>query len=171
MTHDQTEAFALADRVGVMNGGRFEQIAPPEELYARPATPFVARFLGLRNLLSGEVGSDGRTLETGLGRMLLPEAAPVGPHTLLIRPEIGPENIGGDGDGGRISGNLTGAEFRGSDYHLQVTLPRGDGEELELDFILPTRHRRSREERLPQVGEPIRIGIDKSQLVLIPGDL
>ncbi len=167
VTHDQTEAFALADRVGVMNRGRFEQIAPPEELYARPATPFVARFLGLRNLLSGEVGSDGRTLETGLGRMLLPEAAPVGPHTLLIRPEIGPENIGGAGDGGRVTGNLTGAEFRGSDYHLQITLPRGDGEAVKLDFILPTRHRRSREERLPPMGGEITIGLSQSQLVLI----
>ena len=49
VTHDQEEALAVADRVGVMNAGRLEQIAPPAELYAHPATPFVAEFVGLDN--------------------------------------------------------------------------------------------------------------------------
>ncbi len=51
VTHDQQEAFALADRIGVMNLGRLLETAPPDELYARPATRFVATFLGAANLL------------------------------------------------------------------------------------------------------------------------
>lgn len=55
VTHDQEEALALADRVAVMRAGRLEQVAPPEELYNRPKTPFVAAFLGRANLWRGRV--------------------------------------------------------------------------------------------------------------------
>ncbi|HZB52196.1 MAG TPA: TOBE domain-containing protein, partial [Reyranella sp.] len=51
--HDQAEAMALSDRVVVMNHGRAEQIGPPHEAYERPATPFVANFLGRTNLVNG----------------------------------------------------------------------------------------------------------------------
>ena len=55
VTHDQEEALAIADRVGVMRDGRLEQLAPPTEVYSRPATSFVAEFVGLSNRLAGEV--------------------------------------------------------------------------------------------------------------------
>ncbi|OFW99959.1 MAG: hypothetical protein A3D94_20600 [Alphaproteobacteria bacterium RIFCSPHIGHO2_12_FULL_66_14] len=53
VTHDQAEAMALSDRIVVMNQGRAEQIGPPHEAYERPATPFVANFLGKTNLVNG----------------------------------------------------------------------------------------------------------------------
>jgi len=53
VTHDQAEAMALSDRIVVMNKGRVEQIGPPHEAYERPATPFVANFLGKTNLMNG----------------------------------------------------------------------------------------------------------------------
>ena len=55
VTHDQEEALAIADRVGVMREGHLEQLAPPTEVYSRPATSFVAEFVGLTNRLVGEV--------------------------------------------------------------------------------------------------------------------
>lgn len=55
ITHDQSEAMVMSDQVAVMKNGRFEQVAPPEELYREPATPFVAGFVGDNNRLSGEV--------------------------------------------------------------------------------------------------------------------
>ena len=58
ITHDQAEAFALADRVGVLERGRLVQLGTPEEIYARPATPFVARFTGLAGELPVRVVSD-----------------------------------------------------------------------------------------------------------------
>jgi putative spermidine/putrescine transport system ATP-binding protein len=54
VTHDQAEAMALSDRIVVMNHGRAEQIGPPHEAYERPATPFVASFLGRTNLVDGK---------------------------------------------------------------------------------------------------------------------
>src|SRR5262249_40403601 len=55
VTHDQSEALILSDRVVVMESGRVEQIGRPEEVYRRPATAFVARFLGRANFLAGSV--------------------------------------------------------------------------------------------------------------------
>ena len=55
VTHDQAEAFAVADRVAVMNAGRIEQIDTPAAVYAQPASEFVARFLGMPNLIAGTV--------------------------------------------------------------------------------------------------------------------
>src|SRR5271168_3342772 len=55
VTHDQEEALAIADRVGVMRAGHIEQLAPPTDVYSRPATSFVAEFVGLSNRLPGEV--------------------------------------------------------------------------------------------------------------------
>ncbi|MEP0912348.1 ABC transporter ATP-binding protein [Leptolyngbya sp. GB1-A1] len=55
VTHNQNEAFSMADRVVVMNGGRIEQVGTPAEIYSRPATHFVAEFVGNNNLFDGEV--------------------------------------------------------------------------------------------------------------------
>src|SRR5947209_7451314 len=55
VTHDPEEALAIADRVGVMNKGRLEQLGPPTTIYSRPATPFVAEFVGLTNPIAGDV--------------------------------------------------------------------------------------------------------------------
>ena len=62
VTHDQAEAMALSDRIVVMNQGRAEQIGPPHEAYERPATPFVASFLGKTNLVDGASGAAGEDL-------------------------------------------------------------------------------------------------------------
>jgi ABC-type Fe3+/spermidine/putrescine transport system ATPase subunit len=87
VTHDQTEAFAIADRVAVMNGGRIEQVAAPQALFARPATPFVARFLGFHNLLEGVVVAAG-IVETEIGRVPFAGSAKAGSvATILIRPD------------------------------------------------------------------------------------
>jgi len=66
VTHDQEEAMTMADTIAVMNGGRIEQQGPPQELYERPATAFVAGFLGVSNLLRGAVeGTDAVRLDSG----------------------------------------------------------------------------------------------------------
>ncbi len=87
VTHDQGEALALSDRVAVMNCGRIEQLAAPQALYAEPATPFVASFVGGANLLEGSVS--GGVLEISGVRLPLPAevAAPEGPASLAVRPE------------------------------------------------------------------------------------
>ncbi|MDF2585653.1 MAG: cysA 3, partial [Mycobacterium sp.] len=84
VTHDQEEALAVADRVGVMNAGRLEQLATPAELYTRPATPFVAEFVGLHNRLPARM-VDGRVPLWGHPVAALPGSLSEG--VALVRPE------------------------------------------------------------------------------------
>jgi sn-glycerol 3-phosphate transport system ATP-binding protein len=88
VTHDQVEAMTLAQRMIVMNAGRMEQIGTPDEVYHRPATTFVAGFIGSppMNLLQGE--ADGTRFSTGGGTLVLPAPAPRNGALLLgVRPE------------------------------------------------------------------------------------
>ncbi len=85
VTHDQEEALAVADRVGVMNAGRLEQLAPPAELYSSPASRFVGEFVGLSNRLPAEV-RDGVASVMGREVPVLPGSA-TGPGHALVRPE------------------------------------------------------------------------------------
>jgi sn-glycerol 3-phosphate transport system ATP-binding protein len=87
VTHDQLEAMTLADKLVVMNAGRIEQIGPPTEVYAHPATVFVAGFIGSppMNLLPGVTGPEGTALENGA--RVCTEARPAGEVTVGIRPE------------------------------------------------------------------------------------
>ena len=86
VTHDQEEALAVADRVGVMRSGRIEQIGVPDEIYNRPTTQFVAEFIGSTNRLAAH--ADGTTATVLGSRVpLLPGSVNTGPVTLLVRPE------------------------------------------------------------------------------------
>ena len=88
VTHDQTEAFAVADRIALMNAGRIEQLDTPQIVYFQPATQFAARFLGFRNLFPALVLGP-NSVRTGLGDLQVEDTTqPQGtPATLLIRPE------------------------------------------------------------------------------------
>jgi putative spermidine/putrescine transport system ATP-binding protein len=86
VTHDQEEALSMADRVGVMRDGRLEQLATPSELYARPATAFVAEFVGTMNRLPGEAEGNGRVRVLG-STLPITGDRPDGPLDVLIRPE------------------------------------------------------------------------------------
>jgi putative spermidine/putrescine transport system ATP-binding protein len=88
VTHDQEEALSMADRVGVMRAGRLEQVAAPDELYDRPATAFVAEFVGTMNRLPGELGSDGRSVTVLGSTVPVQDGGPSsGSVNVLVRPE------------------------------------------------------------------------------------
>jgi putative spermidine/putrescine transport system ATP-binding protein len=89
VTHDQEEALSMADRVGVMKDGSLEQIAEPAELYTRPATAFVAEFVGTMNRIPGEVSSGGQATALGAVSDVQSSCAdvPPGPVDVLVRPE------------------------------------------------------------------------------------
>ena len=92
VTHDQTEAMTMSDRVVVMNHGRIEQAAPPLDIYDRPATRFVAEFVGDSNVIAGTI-TDAASLRLTLTALNLTATAPAdvrlapGPVEVLIRPE------------------------------------------------------------------------------------
>jgi spermidine/putrescine transport system ATP-binding protein len=103
VTHDQEEALTMSDRIAVMSRGRIEQVGPPEDLYDRPATAFVADFIGTTNLLSGTVESiaDGAAvvrLDSGDRCRIAPDGRQPGqPVQLSIRPEA--ITVGADSNG------------------------------------------------------------------------
>ena len=96
VTHDQVEAMSLSDRIGVLNAGRFEQIGTPDELYLRPATAFVAGFLGAppMNLLPAELVEANDRLEArGDGFVVAVADAPEGPRPRVAAVGVRPENV------------------------------------------------------------------------------
>jgi putative spermidine/putrescine transport system ATP-binding protein len=120
VTHDQEEALAVADRVGVMRNGRLEQVASPSEVYSRPSTAFVAEFVGLTNRLAGDA-VDGAAQVLGARVPLLPGSPASGPVTVLVRPEaveVRPATDGRD--------RVVTSSFLGSTGRVQVRTAAGD---------------------------------------------
>ena len=131
VTHDQEEAFALADRLGVMQMGRLLETGTPEQLYRYPATRFVARFLGAANLFLGEVSRQGLHLGAAT---LAPEravaATPVGSEAVLV---VRPEDIEIAASADELnahnfaSGTVDALTFAGHQEHVSVRLDELSG--------------------------------------------
>ncbi len=119
VTHDQEEAFTLADRVGVLHGGRIAQLASPEDVYHRPATQFVAEFVGAADFLPGLVTAEGIVTELGVfaNRDGLAAGTPV---EVMIRPDDISFVPSADG-----SGVIVRRFFRGSETLYCIRLPSG----------------------------------------------
>jgi putative spermidine/putrescine transport system ATP-binding protein len=111
VTHDQEEALAIADRVGVMRAGRLEQIAAPHELYSRPVNDFVADFVGITNRVSGHA-SGGTATVLGAAVPLLPGSASSGPVTVLVRPEHITVKLDPEGQARVVSASFLGSHGR-----------------------------------------------------------
>jgi ABC-type Fe3+/spermidine/putrescine transport system ATPase subunit len=134
VTHDQTEAFAVADQIAVMNAGQVEQVSTPVALYERPATAFVARFLGFKNIVPGQMVGGGHVV-SDVGEFAPedprpPEGTPV---MLLIKPRVRwVKQVAGKSEGGEAphepalheaAGVVVSVSFRGRYY--QLTLQSG----------------------------------------------
>jgi putative spermidine/putrescine transport system ATP-binding protein len=116
VTHDQEEALAIADRVGVMRDGRIEQLGTPTDIYSRPATAFVAEFVGLTNRLNGTV-TGGSVNVRGCVLPLADPATPDGQATALVRPEAVTVNPSGP-----ITGTVIAVTFLGASSRITVDL-------------------------------------------------
>jgi putative spermidine/putrescine transport system ATP-binding protein len=125
VTHDQAEALSVADRVGVMRGGRLEQVAGPDDLYERPATAFVAEFVGTMNRIPATV-ADGEVHLLGVRRSAGGAAPGSGVVTALVRPEALLVRADESGAGRVITRTFSGAITR-----VAVALP--DNVEVQID--------------------------------------
>jgi putative spermidine/putrescine transport system ATP-binding protein len=121
VTHDQEEALAIADRVGVMREGHLEQLAPPTEVYSRPATSFVAEFVGLSNRLSGEV-RDGSVIVRGSTLPLVDRETPNGQMVALVRPEAVTLATHDAPESGPLVGTVIAVTFLGATSRVTVDL-------------------------------------------------
>jgi ABC-type Fe3+/spermidine/putrescine transport system ATPase subunit len=140
VTHDQEEAFAIANRVVVMDAGQAVQISEPQTLYHQPETPLVARFLGLTNLFPGVIQKDrhGWVLETVLGEQPY-QGNKRGSVTVLLRPDA--MRIGVDGPA-TLRGLIVDQTFRGETLSLDVVI-----QDLKFSFDF------SSQIKFPAVGE------------------
>jgi putative spermidine/putrescine transport system ATP-binding protein len=121
VTHDQEEALAIADRVGVMRAGRLEQLAAPTEVYARPATSFVAEFVGLSNRLAGTVIGSVVTVR-GHDLPLVDTSTPAGAVTAIVRPEAVTLASDDSGAAGPMTGTVIASTFLGATSRVTVDL-------------------------------------------------
>ncbi|WP_098247538.1 ABC transporter ATP-binding protein [Streptomyces formicae] len=150
VTHDQGEAFALADRVVVMRDGRIAQSGSPLEVWQRPADEFVARFLGFDNIVAATVS--GGSADTAWGKVPVPQDTPAGRHKILVRPagvRLVPTAEG-------LPCVVTGRTFRGT--HVAVHLKAAEGPRLEAACAL---------RRAPEVGERVGVGFDAEDVVVL----
>ena len=127
VTHDQAEALTIADRVAVMARGRMLQSATPELIYAEPATPFVASFIGVANLVRADVADGVARTRFGPVDLVGPDAPQMsGPALCLLRPEhFTLEEAGARADGAD-AWDVIGRRFSGSEILLEVRAQDGD---------------------------------------------
>jgi len=159
VTHDQEEAFVIADRVVVMNvkpgvGGVVEQIGLPQDIYRNPGSVFVAHFLGLNNLFPGEVsvGGNGKLVTTPIGTFpIIGDAR--GRVTMLLRPDS--VKLNSDGPC-HLIGKIGGVSFRGNLYRIMVEI---NGFNLLFDF--PTNS------VMPNTGDQIELSFEPDEAIQI----
>jgi ABC-type Fe3+/spermidine/putrescine transport system ATPase subunit len=169
VTHDQSEALALSDRIAVMKDGKIEQLGPPNELYAEPQTPAVRDFLGRSILMparierrgggstvdvsvaDGQVLSIGGTIRTGASEKGAKCLISVRPESILVDPADAP---GGSGVN-QIAAHIRTLLFMGETYEADIELPGGH---MALIRLAPTRAWRE--------GEPVRLTLPPEKLQL-----
>ncbi len=154
VTHDQEEALAIADRVGVMNQGRLEQLAAPADLYARPTTRFVAEFVGLTNKVPAEVGG-GRARLLGTTVPTLDGSIASGTGLALVRPEA--VTVTADPAGEAVVDSVS---FLGPISRVSCSLPGGASISAQLG---------SGPARRVGPGARVRIGVEPQDVLVVAG--
>ena len=150
VTHDQQEAFAIADRIAILNAGRIEQMGTPEAIYQRPATRFAARFLDLDNIVSVQ-HYDNADAITELGRFPVPYNV----GEILLHP-LGIQLANGGSPSPIITANVERRIFLGDAYRLLVQHNSGITLEFKVSAL---------ESRLPNPGDSVRLSVDPAMIV------
>ena len=170
VTHDQTEAMVMSDRIVIMNEGRIVQVGSPTELYDRPATPYVANFLGTSNLVVVRVKEAGPDrIVTEYGQNIIHVAANATPPTvgsevmLCIRPEkirVGFEKAASEGSN-VLEGVVHSRFFHGDSVRISVDV--GAPRPLLIHQQLAAAFGSS---KLPEPGQPVVLAIDPASISL-----
>jgi ABC-type Fe3+/spermidine/putrescine transport system ATPase subunit len=149
VTHDQSEAFAIADRIALMNAGRIEQVDTPEVVYRQPASVFVAEFLRLENVFP-VISQEGQLVHTPVGNFPVDGSV----QAILLHPDgIQPVDASTPES---ISGRVEERVFQGDVYRISLRL----ASEYTLSFKLP-----SALKDVPQVGEEMAVQFTSEQVI------
>jgi ABC-type Fe3+/spermidine/putrescine transport system ATPase subunit len=176
VTHDQEDAFAVADRVAVLRQGRLLQVGPPEQLYDRPASRAVAEFLGRAALVPARVEGGAAAVRLGgvVQRVLVtrPSGTPAdapGPWLAVLRPEqlaLSAPDAGADGGGdGRGDpaawpGRVAARRFAGGTSVYEIACAAEGGGEVTLEVATPVRDARE--------GDRVGVRVERSPVAVVP---
>jgi iron(III) transport system ATP-binding protein len=152
VTHDQMEAFAIADKVAVMNSGKLEQFSAPYDLYHQPETRFVADFIGQGDFLSAQILNESQ-INTELGVLNLSDSHEFD-NNELVDVLVRPDDVLHD-DESNFFGLIISKQFRGTYFQYQVELTNGQ----KLLCLASSHHNHA-------LGERIGIKLDLDHIVL-----
>lgn len=155
VTHDQTEAFAIGDRIALMNEGCIEQLDTPQNVFHHPATEFAARFLGFQNLLPAVVTGP-HSVDTAIGELRVSDTnRPAGSKvTLLIRSDAA-QLTASDAPIKGTTALVTGSSFRGKYTQIWLDI---DGERLMFEVV----------DDVPLTGSQINLAFDPQSMTILP---
>jgi spermidine/putrescine transport system ATP-binding protein len=173
VTHDQEEALTMSDRIAVMNRGVIEQVADPETVYERPATTFVAGFIGVSNLMPGEVVSSNgagaelkldagptvRTSSSGGAGVRERVHAVVRPEKLVLRSA---DDGGIGGDGASVEGQVESSLYLGTATQMVVRL----GDDTRMTVLVPNADAEARHQ-LPAAGDAARLSWSSENIHIV----
>jgi spermidine/putrescine transport system ATP-binding protein len=169
VTHDQEEALTMSDRIAVMNGGRVEQIGDPEEVYERPATTFVAGFIGVSNLMPATVGGDGEVrLENGPRVRVAAGGLSAGDRCFaVVRPEkLRIDSLDGAGASAngrpRVEGTVESSIYLGTATQIVVDL----GGDVQMTVLVPNASEAERQ-TLPGGGARVALSWEPDHMHLV----
>lgn len=162
VTHDQEEALSMSDRIVVMHDGRVEQIGTPSDIYNRPASRFVASFIGTLNVLqarivdpaTGHVTLDGQSIMLPVS---LSHAAAGSTCTLAMRPET--ISLGGESDHGQLQGHIDEVNFLGPIIRIKVRMAENI---ITLDTF------NNAGTRPPERGQPANLCFAREDVLVLP---
>ncbi|HVD86041.1 MAG TPA: ABC transporter ATP-binding protein [Solirubrobacterales bacterium] len=168
VTHDQEEALTMSDRIAVMNRGRVEQVAVPEEVYDRPATTFVAGFIGVSNLMPATVtGGNEVRLDQGQTIATETDGFSVGDRChAVVRPEKLQVDLTDGGNGSaerpRVEGVVASSLYLGTATQIAVDL----GEGVRMTVLIPNADEAERQ-RLPGGGARVALSWEPEHMHLL----
>lgn len=170
VTHDQTEALVMSDRVVVMQSGRIAQEGLPQDLYDHPASPYVANFIGTTNFLPAQISAaTADSAQIAVADSTL-TALTDAPQTKGAEVTLGfrPEKVRLLAEGELAENSLTGkiAEVIYYGLGLRVSVELADGSRVYVDSLLPDRLSHS---VLPKVGRAVRIAIEPRNIFVFDG--
>ncbi len=167
VTHDQEEALTMSDRIAVMNRGRVEQVADPEEVYDRPGTTFVAGFIGVSNLMPATVASSGEVRIDGGPTVRVPTDgfSPGERCHAVVRPEKLKIDLAGGDAGGTspdVEGTVESSLYLGTSTQIAVALAEG----VRMTVLVPNADEEERR-ALPGGGAPVRLTWEPENMHLV----
>lgn len=156
VTHDQKEAMTTADLVVLMSGGIIQQVAPPLEMYRKPANPFVAGFIGATNLIDATSLGGGRVQVAG-ATVTIEQAPPVGQFTFSVRPED--LHLQDEASSSSLAGQIAFTRHLGASIEVSVSV---DGMERDLVVAVP-----ARQESSLSIGRPVHVHVNSATCVVL----